>query len=662
MKIGLIGSLAARRDAQAIPILASLIGAENDVAAAALDGLGRIGGDEAVHALLAVSPGLPAKLQPHASAALLRCAQDLLATGHGQEALPLFDKLCAVTEPQPIREAAFVGWITAQGPGGVGAAITALGESDPLVRDAAVRALRAMPGDAMSAQAAARIDDLEPKIQMQVITMLSDRGDPVARPAVVRALASRDPAVRRAALAAMAALGDASTVPYLVAMVATCEPDDQKLLAESLARLRGHGVDEALVAALADASPKVKRELIRALVARSAQGTVPALLLATADSDAAVRQEAAHALGKLAQPADGLRVIAILDKTTERTAIEAALVEIYRRTGNVAEVATSLDHANGAAKASLLKVAGALGGPASLAAVRGALATSDSDVRREAVLALGAWPDGGPLDDLVAMAATTQDAPCKVLALRGVARLATLAGDRGADQLCTILTRAIHSTKSPEEIKPLLSALGHAPCAAAARLASSYLGNAALADEAALAIVEMGERRAGHDRPAVYQAVQQVRKTCGNSLIRERADAIPPEENLALGGVATNPDGLAADGQAGGPQAAIDGNRKTYWDEVDGQKLYQLRVQLKQKATVTGIRIEGFGQQIFAPKDFQILCDGKVVKCVRNAKYQKNRLTVSLPSTHCTTLELKITGYYGGSPAIRELEIFGSEQ
>jgi hypothetical protein len=37
-------------------------------------------------------------------------------------------------------------------------------------------------------------------------------------------------------------------------------------------------------------------------------------------------------------------------------------------------------------------------------------------------------------------------------------------------------------------------------------------------------------------------------------------------------------------------------------------------------------------------------------------------LTVSLPPTRCTAVDLKITGYYGGSPAIRELEIYGPDE
>ena len=53
-----------------------------------------------------------------------------------------------------------------------------------------------------------------------------------------------------------------------------------------------------------------------------------------------------------------------------------------------------------------------------------------------------------------------------------------------------------------------------------------------------------------------------------------------------------------------------------------------------------------------------MVCDGKTVSKVSDALYANNRVIVGLPRTRCTSLELKITGHYGGSPAIRELGIF----
>jgi hypothetical protein len=157
----------------------------------------------------------------------------------------------------------------------------------------------------------------------------------------------------------------------------------------------------------------------------------------------------------------------------------------------------------------------------------------------------------------------------------------------------------------------------------------------------------------------VDAAIEQVRAVIGNASFFAASEKIPAGENLARRAKAINRDGLRPDGAGGGPAAAIDGDLKTYWDETDNQKLYWLQVQLKNPATVVALRITTFGHHSYAPRDFQILCDDKVVKTVIGAIYTNSQFGINLPATTCTTIGLRITGRYGPSPAIRELEILG---
>jgi hypothetical protein len=80
---------------------------------------------------------------------------------------------------------------------------------------------------------------------------------------------------------------------------------------------------------------------------------------------------------------------------------------------------------------------------------------------------------------------------------------------------------------------------------------------------------------------------------------------------------------------------------------------------LKQRATVAQLRILAWAHHNYAPKDFEILCDDKLVKKVIEAEYDNALLTVDLPPTECQSVQLNITGYYPRSPAIRELGIYG---
>jgi type 1 glutamine amidotransferase/HEAT repeat protein len=213
------------------------------------------------------------------------------------------------------------------------------------------------------------------------------------------------------------------------------------------------------------------------------------------------------------------------------------------------------------------------------------------------------------------------------------ASLLTVLGSLGGDQALAVLREVLQGADAEAKL-------------AAVRALSNWQTGAPLADLQAVATTSTD---------AKLKAIAAR----GAAQLEALGFDVTGMPNLALGGTATNPDGLKPDGQAGPPAAAIDGNRNTYWDEVDNQKLYQLRVQMKRPALVRAIRITGFQQQHFAPKDFQIVCDEKVVKTVKDAPYRDNVLMVVVPPTHCTTVQLNITGYYGGSPAIRELEIYG---
>jgi len=128
-------------------------------------------------------------------------------------------------------------------------------------------------------------------------------------------------------------------------------------------------------------------------------------------------------------------------------------------------------------------------------------------------------------------------------------------------------------------------------------------------------------------------------------------------KNLAIGAKATSPDKVPPQGPRP-PSAAIDGDTGSYWDDKDNAKLYVLRVEFEEPTNINAITIVGWKQYDFSPRDFKIVCDGKVIGSVVGLKYVDNEAAMNIPQTECTTFELRITGSYGGSPAIRELGIY----
>jgi HEAT repeat protein len=107
LRIGMISSLAARRDEPSVPLLTALLGAEPAVAVAAARALGRIGSPAAAAALAKVeaSAGL---VGAAAADARLACAEALLAADRRPEARAIYESLAAATSGRPEGRAVFL--------------------------------------------------------------------------------------------------------------------------------------------------------------------------------------------------------------------------------------------------------------------------------------------------------------------------------------------------------------------------------------------------------------------------------------------------------------------------------------------------------------------------------------------------------------------------
>jgi HEAT repeat protein/type 1 glutamine amidotransferase len=640
---GLSQSLAGRRSREAVKDIAnSLNDADAAIAESAIDALGRIGGQEAAAALMAAEAKIPGALKQRLSAAVLRCAGELLAAGRGGPADIILERLTATNQLPFIRTAAFAARVEEAGENGAGLLEAALASRDEALQAGAIRALRNARNSPGLRQAAESLERLPGALQIQLIWLLGERGDAAFVPTLARTAASPDPEVRRASLAALGLAGNASAVPVLARLIGTGGQEESRIAAQSLVRLRGDDVDAAMVAALKTGSPAARPELIRALVSRGANSAVPALLELATASEASTRAEVLPALGKLGGQSACEGLVRLLEADPAGAA--SALAEIGRREGAASPILAALPAASPAAKAALVAALAEVGGPEALAVVRANVAADAPALRVAAVSALANWPDAMPLDDLGRLAVSTPDMRCKILALRGIARLAPLAEDRPPEKRVEVILGAMKAGGGLDEQKRLLASLAEVPGKAALAAVKTCLDDPALGAEAKAALQRLQEQEAKAPVPPWDE---------------EMVKLFQSPDNLCRGAVATNLDGLTPDGQGQWAWAAIDGDPTTYWDETDFQPLYWLRVQLKSRATVACARILGFQHQNYAPKDFEVLCDGKPVKQVRNAEYQNNLLTVDLPPTSCRTVELKITGYYGQSPAIREFGLFG---
>jgi len=673
MLMGTLATLGERRDSQTVDAIREhLTSRDPGVAEAAIDALGKIGGAAALEALVAARPKLPKELRPVLADALLRCADGLLSAGSADEAAAIYRDLSAPSQPRHVRIAAFPGTVACQKEEAVELLLGALTGQDRALQMAAVRCVSTTGGQELTKALADRLPEFPPDVRVGIIAALGARGDRTALAAVMEAVDSDDANIRRAALTALGDLGDASTVSLLAKLAATSGPVEQRIARGGLVRLRGADVNAAMVKLLREGQGDMRRELIVALAGRGAREAVPALLEAGRDKKASVRKEAFKAVGLLGDAAACQSLIKLLDgdlSSGDRRAVENALVTLCRRAGFPEKggeaVLAGASHGSVAQRCSLLRALGVLGGPEALAVVRAATKESGRQVCMAGLRALAEWPDGTPLDDLLAIARTAKETLPKALALRGFARLSGRTKKRSPQEMTKLFADALKLADRPDEKKALLGELGRVQCLAAMRLSLEYLKEPALADEAGLAIAQIAQPLWKAHETEVLAAIRKVMKASQASAVRQQAITtllkFGKPRNLALGATATSPDGLDKDGASHGDQAAIDGNLNTYWDEANSKKLYVLKVTFKEPTEVSALSMVAWQHHSYAAKDFDIVCDEETVKTVQGAVYDNNELIVAFPATRCTSLELRITGYYPQSPAIRELGLYHVE-
>jgi hypothetical protein len=101
LKVGMISSLAARRDSACVPALAACLKASPVVAMAAAGGLGTIGSPEAITVLAAADPFAAGGVGAAVANARLACAESLLAGGKRDEAIAIYRALAEAAADKP---------------------------------------------------------------------------------------------------------------------------------------------------------------------------------------------------------------------------------------------------------------------------------------------------------------------------------------------------------------------------------------------------------------------------------------------------------------------------------------------------------------------------------------------------------------------------------
>ncbi len=501
--IGVINSLAVRRDAEAVDALAQQMkGADAGVASAAAAALGRIGTPKAAGILEAALADAPKDVRSGVAEGCIHCAEQLLAAGKRDEAAALYDRVRQAEVPKPRIVEATRGAIVARQADGVPLLMEQLQSTDKTMFWLGLTTARELTGKGVAEALVAKLGELPADRQSLVILALADRGDVEVLPAMLKAVAGGPDSVRVAAIGAVKQLGDVSCIPVLLEAAARPNEAVAQAAREALEKLPGDGVDKALAARLKESKGAARKVLI-SVVGERRIAVVPVLLEAADDPDAGIRAAALTALGQTA----GLDDVSVLiqrvvapkhpeDRQPAEKALVTACVRMPDRDACADKLVAAMPKAAQSEKVTLLKTLGSMQGTAALQAIGAAAKQGDPELQDAASRLLGTWMTVDAAPVLLDLATSDIDAKYKIRALRGFIRIVRQFDVPAAERV-RMCQQALEAAQRNDEKKLVLEVLQRYPSVDSLRLAVAVSKVPALADDAKASALAIAQKIGG---------------------------------------------------------------------------------------------------------------------------------------------------------------------
>src|ERR1051326_494472 len=503
--VGVINSLGVRNDIKAVPgLIDKLKDVDVEVASAAAEALGHIGGEQAASAL---ERSLAAQTETRSAIAYgcLMCAEKLLAQGHAAQAMQLYDRLRQADLPKQRILEATRGAILARQSKGIPLLLEQLRSADRARITLGLGAARELPGAQVTQAILKELETAGLDKQVLFLQLLADRKDAVSLPKFLQLAQSGPEEVRTTALGLLDRFGGLSCVPVLLNAGTENQPDVSATAKATLARLGGNEIDEDLLARLQQATGKTRQVLIELARQRRIDGSLPVILQSTEDADEGIRRSALEAVGVMGQAAQTTSLIDLLGKpqaARDRDEIEKALTSICSRSGAqcLPQVLPLARNNEAPLRRIALRALASIGGSDALTAVTTAVQDPDASVENEAVRTLANWPnnwpeDAGAAEALLALVKTGKKLSHQVQGLRGYLQYLQEDKKLNNSQKLSRIQELRPAIQRPEEKRLIIPTLGNLPAEGVLELLSSYAEEPEIAEEASLAIVKIADAK-----------------------------------------------------------------------------------------------------------------------------------------------------------------------
>ncbi len=529
--IGVLGSIGARRDVEAIDAIAKLLESDDTAtAAAAARALGHIGTPATADILLKTLADATPESGPALGKACLICALKLTKQGETDKAVALCDALQNAPVPQYTKLAATRNAIAALGEKGLTRLAELLESEEESQFRVALHVARQL-GDDVNASSVlvAGFEGQSASRQALLLIALGDLGEKASLPTVLEAAKSGKGEARVQAINTLAQLGDATAVPVLLAAATQADERLAAAARSTLAVLESGQINAAIVNLLASEDVKTCQMAIDMAAQRKIASATPVLLKLARSTGATVRASAVKALGSTARLEDlsDFIVLAIAaqgndDFALMQASLKSACVRMPQE-DCAKRLVAAMSGASTATRVLLLEQLTSVGGTTALNTVAAAAKSNDDAMQDAATRLLGTWLTADAAPAMLDLAKTLPNGKYQIRALRGYVRIARQL-NMTPDERIAVCRNALAIAKRSEDRRLVFEVVKRYPTPEGLDLAASLLSEKDLQQQACSTIVAIGGRVAMEAPETTEKALLRVLELTTDPALKTSAE------------------------------------------------------------------------------------------------------------------------------------------
>ncbi len=532
-QLGVIQSIGARRDAEAVPALDELLnGTDVQVASAAARALGQIGDQRAVRILLKKLGESHHAARLAIADAVLASAQQRVADGRADRAVEIFDHIRGAELPKHIIVAATHSAVRHRGKAGGSLLRELLRSSDDDLFEVALQASRELPASVSSSALIAELGQAAPPKKALIVAALADTGDHDALSVLVATLDTGDLSAQLAAIRGLAQIGDGTVVRPLLKLSGSASSAVATAAQSALAHLPGPNVDESIIGAVEDSSAEQLPILLKLIGNRRIEAGVPVLLEAVRSDQDLLRWTAIEALGKTAESShlnvlvNAVRSAASSDDAAvAKASLTAACMRMTDREGTVEKLIPFFDRAPAESQLFLFELLREVGGESALRHVASKATVAEDKIQDAATRVLGEWLTVDVAPELLRLTRSLDSNKYKIRSLRGYIRIIRQFG-LPVDERVTMARQALEVAERDDERRLVLQALARFPDVESLKVAVEQVNRPSLKRVAAQTAVGIAEKIVDRDPESVRRAMELVIEARLTPALTDRARAV----------------------------------------------------------------------------------------------------------------------------------------